>query len=193
MISTRSVISQSGMINLRRDYARFCGVNDNQPQLKKIMMVGAITEDNAEYCLSDSDLGFFARTIRTLYESGMHVHPEFEIDIVNIDENCGGRDFLRETTPADLVMLCFLFNPSKSYTDSAGYPNMGFYAISDKHYLQNAWNNAALTVDAKVISIYGDDVTEVGPDAFLRADNNQYEIRVSAGSTIKPTILVRKP
>lgn len=93
---------------LRAEFGRVAA-NSNLVPLRTISMVGAYPGEEG---LPDAQDGFrLAKTLRLLRHCHIPLHPEFEVDVVNIPPAHGGRDFLKETKPADVIVLCFLFTP----------------------------------------------------------------------------------
>lgn len=108
--------------------------------------------------------------MQILADCGYPIAPDFDIDIINIQPVYGGRDFLKETKPTDVVMLCWVFNPldGAEAIDAYNTPLSGDFMISPTHFLPHSWYSAAQRTDAKIIMVYGDDGgTEVGPNRFL--------------------------
>lgn len=186
------MIGKPGILRLRDEFRSLRAANDNKSVLapiQTIMMVGGIP------CpvRGVSDTHHLSATFCALSALNIPVSAEFDVDVVNIEKRYGRRDFLKETSQADLVILCFLFNPF--YEDSP--QDNGRFSISEKHFERGAWHDAALRVGARVISVIGGGSTEVGPDPFIsHVPNSKFmEMRGLPGvfGCDGPRILVRKP
>lgn len=146
--------------------ANKAAADTNLPPLRTISMVGALPGENG--LPDDVDAYRLVQTLNLLNKCHIPLHPTFEVDVVNIHPDHGRRDFMNETKPADVVVLCFIFNPRMC----AGYymkdhAAKGLHAISKHHHEHGAWHDSALRVGAKIITVFGNDGdTEVGPGVF---------------------------
>lgn len=145
---------------LRTTFGRVAA-NSNLPPLRTISMVGAFPGPNG--LPYDHDEYRLLKTLKMLNDCDLPLDPEFEVDVVNIHAACGGRDFLKETKPADVVVLCFIFNPPVDPPHSC---NKGIFTISELHHGNNVWHDSAVRVGTKIISVYGDGGSEIGPSVF---------------------------
>ena len=162
---------------LRAEFGRVAA-NSNLVPLRTISMVGAYPGEEG---LPDAQDGFrLAKTLRLLRHCNIPLHPEFEVDVVNIHPAHGGRDFLKETKPADVIVLCFLFNPPSHPELYMEEPqHVGIHAISTHHLSATAWHDSAVRVGAKIITVFGNDGdTEVGPGVFKPDKNDSAFVRL---------------
>lgn len=137
--------------------------------LKRFSLVGALPDI---YGLPsyEPDSWRFELGMQILSDCGYPIAPDFEVDIINIQPVHGGRDFLAETQPTDVVMLCWVFNPLDGPESGYDYntPLSGNYMISPDHFSPRSWYEAAKRTEAKIVMIYGEDGgTEVGPGRFM--------------------------
>lgn len=109
--------------------------------IHKITMVGAIPNYNDEAYLS--------KTIRHLTKLGVKIDPNFEIDIVNLNN---GRDFLKEEKKTDLVIVCAV----PVFFDITKDTNTQHIEV------QKQWQNAIKKSGAKIISCFGNKVDRFG-------------------------------
>lgn len=80
-------------------------VDPSISRLSHISAVGALMNHSGN--LSTNDKRFLAHTIQNLLDAGVPISPDFEIDIINLKDN---RDFLKETTPTDIIISCWVLN-----------------------------------------------------------------------------------
>lgn len=82
------------------------------PLLHDISLVGAYKA--AGGLAGETDMLCLEMTLKILNDCNIPVARDFNLDIVNIDPDHGGRNFLTETKPADLVIMCSLLDPGSS-------------------------------------------------------------------------------
>lgn len=168
--------SPETIFSLREKFAAFCRPGTpEKPALKTICMVGAYNSPNGMPWY-DLDKLYLELTLRRLNANNIPVDPEFEIEIENKDPQEGGKDFLERTKPADIVVICCIFNPpaweAPLYSADHG---AGHFTISKKHFEKTAWHDAAARIHAKIISIMGNDFSsEIGPSHFAANDNSRF-------------------
>ena len=143
--------------------------------LKRIMMVGAVPERVLRKAdegidqtgnLSCHDECHLEQTLFALHSNEIAVDPDFRLEIVNLHPAYGGRDFLTETAPADLVIMAWVNNM-----------NMLGHRSSPLKDLRAIWHDSAVRVGAKILSVISYAHTEVGPSHFYpSAAESQFEI-----------------
>jgi hypothetical protein len=147
------ILSSQNVVSLQNKFraAGLTKTNASTPEIKKILLVGATTDEFDE--LSTADEAYLTGTLRDLKEKGVSVARDFEVSIVNIDPAFGGEDFLAKKFSADLVVLCLVYNPNLSEDRDSD----GFYATSPRHFEPEAWHNAVAATGARFVSVVGDD------------------------------------
>lgn len=170
------------IFSLREKFAAFCRPGTlEQLALKTICMVGAYNSPNGMPWY-DLDRMYLELTLRRLNDNNIAVDPEFDIEIENKDPKEGGKDFLLRTKPADLLIICYVFNPPATVAaDYSSDHGAGHFTISKKHFEKTAWHDAAARINAKIISIIGNDLSsEIGPAHFMPANDNSQFVKLES-------------
>jgi hypothetical protein len=134
--------------------------------LRRIAMVGAIPGEYGRFKLSYSDDALLHSILPFMGEAGIPFAPEedLQIDIVNIQHEYGGRDFLRESECYDVVLICNIYNPEDDEISPCFSERC--IKISPYHFEPGVWQRRALASGAKIV-IVNDNSTTLGPAVFL--------------------------
>lgn len=140
-------LSQQNLASLRSQFAHYSGraPGEAAAPLKKILLVGATLE--ASGALSENDRAYFRALLDNLESAHVSVDPDFEVEIANIDPAYGGEDFLQGRYDADLVMVCFVYDPDKSEKPEAAGP----CASSPHHFLPRVWHDSVVKTGARYL------------------------------------------
>lgn len=173
-----NVKAADGLKTLRAEFAAYCrpAANQNTPPLQKISMIGAIPDSTS--IISDNDHLYLATTFLRLNHHGIAVSPEFDLDIINIHPDFGGRNFHEETQQTDLAIFCMIFNPPE-YQKTSFNKDLhlqGIFAISAQHHNRDVWHDSALRVGAKILSVFGGYHTEINGNHFRRFNDPQFDV-----------------
>ena len=153
--------------SLRQRCARLAEELPGHPALRRISFVGAI---RCEIGASDMDSVRMTHGLDYLLRSDVVVHPEFEIDIVNLFH---GRDFLAESGTADLLFVSFVPNvehrmfaridPSvleeqRRALDTRDAPALEpsfFWQARSQQHGEAAWRERAASTGARILLTVG--------------------------------------
>ncbi|MBI4031227.1 MAG: hypothetical protein HY370_06075 [Proteobacteria bacterium] len=143
------------ILNLRERFLRYCAPPGTADALSRILLVGALMDDEDEKQLAPYDAMFASYALCALKKAGIAVSPFFDIEVANL---LYGRDFLRDSFQADLVILCYVYNPFSREEASSSY--MHFFPrllTSEKHFDPGVWHDALMRCGAKVLAVFGDE------------------------------------
>lgn len=145
------------------------------PPLRHIACVGArIVEDG----LYPRDREILRCTVGYLLKTGIPVAEDFVLRPVNLEY---GQDFLKDPTPADLVIFSYVYdttlkdwNSPYFQTRLIDHEDPSFHRLSPHHFVKGAWNEAAKASGARVVASFGTNLTEttvnkLDPQDWLRA------------------------
>lgn len=122
---------------------------DSPLALRAITLVGgegSVGADAAHYTIA----------LRALDHLGIPLDPDFRITVVNYEK--GGKDFLVESPPTDLLITCFINNPT---------PNWAMPGVNSPHHYQpGIWWRKAVEAGARVICTSGASPDEIGAQDF---------------------------
>ncbi len=154
------------------------------PALKRVLMVGAVTEADGSLSLTDRSLLRYG--LEPLRETGLPVvsDEEIEVEVMNKADIFGARDFLAEDgVQADIVILCNI--PHKldrqEYQDShrsltgsfvMGVEQLGHHELSSRHWDPGIWARKIKETRAKVVISYGSDsmpLEEITPPGYFHS------------------------
>lgn len=79
---------------------------DENGEIKKIVMVGALLEHGSDDTPTQNDLNYLIHTLGHLDEMGIRTCPAPEVEICNL---AYGDDFFKDLPEADLVILNYIF------------------------------------------------------------------------------------
>lgn len=129
----------------------------NSHKIKKICFVGGI---DCDFKSDSSDASRLRNTIRYCLDSGIDIDPNFTVDVVNL---CDGRDFLKEKSHYDMVILGYIFKYDGNNTDVT-LPRKDYEGAStinsNIHSLQK-WTDRIEATGAKIVVTYGGVRSEV--------------------------------
>ena len=170
------------------DVAYMLGVidkTDPDSYVRRVMLVGAKTHRDNPDRLTDRDRSHLYHAFSAATQLNIAIHPDFEIDVVNIHPAYGGRSFLKEQTQADMAVLCFVFNPEPDDIPHVPYHSDPVHEdrFTDIDQARpNIWHDSAVRVGAKIVTtIIGDDagysgghITEINHRHFLNVPDAQF-------------------
>lgn len=134
--------------------------------IRKITAVGAAYTKNG---LSDGDKIYLRAALETCQDLSIPVSDQFTLTPLNIAYSAD-QDFLNPklAVPADLILLCFVFNPPKLIAEKFMREDAVWYArLSPRHFREGAWLDAAKRAGAKVIIPFAAGL-EVDVDYLMR-------------------------
>lgn len=153
---------------IQREIFKNCGevpLSDSPSvALSRILLVGGISKDGG---FSGLDQPYLRWTFLMLEETGIPLHSAFALASINLER--GGRDFLAEQPPCDLLVSCFIFNPpDKSAAGVFMNTSSGATCISPHHFKDGVWADSAEKSRAKVVCAVGEYPYEVSGHEFNR-------------------------
>ncbi|MCB1592704.1 MAG: hypothetical protein KDI90_09660 [Alphaproteobacteria bacterium] len=141
----------------------------DMPPLRRVLMVGAVTDPSGE--LSRTDRALLDFGLDPLRKTGLPVASDggIEVEVMNKADAFGRRDFLSEEgVEADIVILCNI--PHKSDEDEYassysaiksslrfGFEEIAHHELSDRHWEPGIWAQRLRETGASVIISYGTD------------------------------------
>jgi hypothetical protein len=154
----------------------FPGTTSRSDTIRKISFVGAL---RFEPDGKDADSLRLMRALDYLRQSGVRVAADFEVDIVNL---LHGRDFLAETTAADLVYISFVPNVDHRLfhklsdeelseqrralaSGEPGRPSSFFWQSRSPLHGDSRWQQRIRTTGAPLVLCYGGK-KEIGTSAL---------------------------
>lgn len=134
------------------------------PPVRSISTVGGLFINGA---FEGVDEDAFEHVICYLADSGIPIDPNFTITNYNLNPEYGGRDFLNQPDPADLIVFLVVFNPGspQQVRYYAEYPKNLESCVSPKHSAQ-AFRQAARATEAHFIACKAFGSTEIGEWVF---------------------------
>lgn len=175
----------SGQVYLRQTFGRYaCDPRTAKGEvLEKILMVGAIPENGG---VSSADRMHLRQCLLDLRAANVNVSPDFEVSVANIDPRFGGEDFLKGGHKADVVALCYVFNPPfRGHGENTRY---GTLAVSPDHFQDRAWHDAAINSGARAVWTMGD-ILEINASHFL-VDNGRLQLAARGETRLKETAVL---
>ncbi len=154
--------------------------------LRKVVMVGAVTEHDGSLSLTDASL--LRSTLDPLRKNGIPVadDDQVEIEVMNKAVAFGERDFLEEDgIEADIVVLCNIPHQTSEQDYLRGkaltsgirtYVEEAHHELSPYHWDEGIWRAKIQETGAKVIVSSGVDsmpLEDVTPSGFVHANRLQ--------------------
>lgn len=150
----------------------FKGMDPEDYRIDRVLMVGALRGKNSY--LDDGDFLLLRITVRTLAAAGFgfsedvaaaardisYAPPEQSVDVINIRDDMGQRDFLEEKPRGDLVIFCNIpreQNPEYNAISRS-------FELSVLHQVPGLWGKATQATGAKAVVAFG------GPDCLNIGD-----------------------
>ena len=147
---------------LRKKFAeQLCGGSN----LRTIALVGAFRSAKNKSGLSTPDENFLSRALKILNAQGYPAHSSFDLDIININKEMGGKDYLdpRVEFNADISIFCYIrkmfpfhlriTNPREAGTKFSPYELGGG---------NHAWCDSANRHGSSVLITFGGEMKENG-------------------------------
>jgi hypothetical protein len=129
------------------------------PPLKSILLVGGVLEGGRLY---REDVAKLRNAVMMARAQGATFSPETKVAIANLSRDSGGEDFLGGGMKADMILMCFLFNPPpRDEQDREGY-----YAVSPRHHEPGIWHDSVVKAGAKALWVVGG-WSEINSDHFM--------------------------
>lgn len=173
---------ESGEIKRLRDKFRaVCAPAGTENALKKILMVGALKDEDDRLC--SYDVIKLHGTFNELKKLSIPVSPDFDLSIVNL---AYGDDFLAGEYAADLAIICYIYDP-----DDQDWPvtsGGGDLRISTRHFDDNIWQKTVERTGAKVLSVFGSH-TEINERHFR---NGLFKLTSHIKTAIPQAVFLRR-
>jgi len=167
--------------------------------IKHISIIGTQRVDfNSPH--ADRDTVRLGLTMQYMMQSGVAIHPDFEIDCIDFRD---GRDFLAETTPTDMVFASYIrgdqayesrYYDEEFLADTKGYnpdkPDVrrAFFHAQSPLTPNDGWRQRVLRSRAKIFAAFGGAI-EVGTQHVVQYDGNDAFVELIPNPDI-PEILV---
>lgn len=155
------MLSQDQQRLLRQELANFT-VNDSP--LRRIALVGAYLSEYDATGLYITDQNYLTRAIKALDDLNHPVHEDFEIEVVNINKEFGGKDYLSPNfnTQADLSIFCYI---PRTFAHKQNLEIDGGRATKSSPHettRKKPWLKSALRHQSKAIVTFGGEVRFMG-------------------------------
>ena len=161
-------VPEEQIIYLRDKFAAYTGGKATGRVLKTIGMVGAIPNDNYQSGMGEPDKALLEKSLQTLQKLGYTIASDFDVSIININEEYGGMDYMDASNPErfDISIFCYIlrikFESQRTQNDKNNYIKNSPFETRNRH----SWLKAALGRETQVIITHGTPGAEVSSRDF---------------------------
>lgn len=164
-------------LDFRRRCGELCARFNTVAPLKTISFVGAY---DAVIGGEEKDSYRLTQILEYLLKSGVPIDPEFIVDVVNFRE---GRDFLREDSQTDLVIVSYII-AGRSHYDKlfskemvSAYSELDLIDMVSFRNSESGWLERASEAGAKFVVTYGGNV-EISAQIFSDDYGINYKVLI---------------
>ena len=148
--------------------------------------------------LVPSDEILLGETLKTLQKLGYKVTADFDVTIININEEFGGLDYMEldDSQQFDISIFCFISRTKKEEERVKNESNNGLKGSAHETRDKHAWLRASIERGSKVIATHGAPGNEVTAKDFkggwLKKNWSPFKLRHSESMEQRPGDLLRQ-